>query len=86
MNGIVKWFDPKRGYGFIICAAADRPRPDSPREVYVHYTGIERKGFRTLSAGDAVEFEVHPDSRGPRAEKVVLVNRPDRPTASAAVA
>ncbi|HUT58881.1 MAG TPA: cold-shock protein [Phycisphaerae bacterium] len=61
-EGIVKWFDGKKGYGFI-------ERPDG-EDVFVHYTAIEEPGHRTLSTGDAVRFEIVQGEKGPQAANV----------------
>ena len=49
MEGSVKWFDARKGYGFI--------NGDDGREIYVHYTGIECEGFRVLRYGKRVEYD-----------------------------
>lgn len=63
MKGQVKWFNNSKGYGFI-------GRSDGP-DVFVHYTAIEGDGYRTLTEGDMVEFEIVPDPKGPQAANVV---------------
>ena len=63
MLGIVKWFNNVKGYGFI-------GRDGNP-DVFVHYTAISGKGYRTLTEGDAVEFEVVQGTKGPQAANVV---------------
>jgi CspA family cold shock protein len=55
MEGRVKWFNEKKGYGFI--------ETDSQGDVFVHYTNIHGKGFRSLTKGLRVEFELGPDGR-----------------------
>jgi CspA family cold shock protein len=61
--GKVKWFNDQKGYGFIT--------PDGGgRDLFVHHTAIQSDGFRTLSEGQAVEFEVQEDAKGPRATNV----------------
>ena len=70
ITGRVKWFDERRGYGFIT-------RGDDGGDVFVHYTGIEGGGFRTLYEGQRVEFEVEVTPRGPRAVKVVKLSEGD---------
>ncbi len=50
-NGIVKWFDNKKGYGFI-------EQEESGGDIFVHYSAINTSGFKTLSEGDRVSFEV----------------------------
>ena len=60
--GKVKWFDPKKGYGFILGENGD--------EVFVHYTSIVSEGFKSLAEGDNVEFDVVKGEKGPKAENV----------------
>lgn len=60
--GTVKWFNPKKGYGFI--AAEDG------REIFVHYASIKSDGFKTLNEGDQVTFDIAQGEKGPRAENV----------------
>jgi cold shock protein len=62
-KGFVKWFDTKKGYGFI-------KQPDGD-DVFVHYTGIVNEGFKSLRAGEEVEFEISNGPKGPQATKVV---------------
>ena len=62
-TGTVKWFNDKKGFGFI--------SQDNGDDVFVHQTSIETEGFRTLAEGDKVEFEVIKDQKGYRATKVV---------------
>lgn len=54
MQGIVKWFNNSKGYGFI---GRDDGRDDAA-DVFVHYSGIVGDGYRTLQEGDLVEFEI----------------------------
>jgi CspA family cold shock protein len=61
-HGTVKWFNAEKGYGFI----AQREGGD----VFVHYSAIEGAGFRSLSEGEAVQFEVVPGPKGPQAKAV----------------
>lgn len=63
--GKVKWFDAKKGYGFI--------EVEGSKDVFVHYTAIEVAGFRTLSEGQEVDFVLVQGLKGPQAEKVTLV-------------
>jgi len=62
-KGFVKWFDTKKGFGFI-----EQPGGE---DVFVHYTGIEGDGFRSLRAGEEVEFEVSVGPKGAQATRVV---------------
>ena len=62
-NGTVKWFNDKKGFGFI--------SQDNGQDVFVHQTSIQGEGFRTLAEGDKVEFEVIKDQKGYKATKVV---------------
>ena len=55
MTGKVKWFDSKKGYGFIL--------PDEGGEIFVHYTGIIAEGFKALTEGQRVEFEIGGNER-----------------------
>jgi cold shock protein len=61
-SGIVKWFNSEKGYGFITV--------DGGEDVFVHYSAIDMSGYRTLTEGQRVEFEVGTGSKGPQAESV----------------
>lgn len=63
LEGKVKWFNPRKGYGFIAT-------PDG-RDVFVHYSSVAGEGFKTLDEGDVVTFEVIEGEKGPRATNVV---------------
>jgi len=65
MKGKVKWFDSGKGYGFI--------QSEDGSDVFVHYSGIQREGFKTLEQGQEVSFEVTDGKSGPQAVKVDLV-------------
>jgi len=62
-KGFVKWFDTKKGYGFI-------KQPEG-EDVFVHYSGITGDGFKSLRAGEEVEFEVTSGPKGPQATNVL---------------
>ena len=62
MVGRVKWFNNTKGYGFI-------GRSDGP-DVFFHYTAIVSEGFRTLSEGDSVEFEIVQGPKGQQAANI----------------
>jgi CspA family cold shock protein len=61
-NGTVKWFNDKKGYGFI--------NEDQGRDIFVHFSAIDMQGFKTLSEGDIVMFDVEESDRGPEAKNV----------------
>ncbi len=67
MNGRVKWFDSKKGYGFIIA--------EDGKEIFVHYTGIIKEGFKALSEGQEVEYELTDGDKGVQAVEVKLVEK-----------
>ena len=62
-KGRVKWFNESKGYGFI--------EQENGPDVFVHYSAIEDQGFKTLSEGQEVEFEIKQGEKGPQATKVV---------------
>ena len=62
-NGTVKWFNAEKGYGFI-------EREDGS-DVFVHYSAIQDEGFKSLTEGQNVEFEIVDGNRGPQAANVV---------------
>ncbi len=63
-QGNVKWFNEARGYGFIT------PK-DGSKDVFVHYSKVEMKGYKTLQEGQAVDFEFENSPKGPQATRVV---------------
>ena len=63
MVGKVKWFSPEKGYGFIAREGGD--------DVFVHFSAIQDKGFKTLNEGQDVEFEIVDGARGPQAANVI---------------
>jgi CspA family cold shock protein len=76
MEGIVKWFDVKKGYGFIN-APEVTDDGGNLRDIFVHYTKIQMEGFRKLEAAEPVTFElVWAEDGRPQAETVVRVNPP----------
>ena len=60
--GKVKWFDEKKGWGFI--------QKDDGSDVFVHYSAIQESGFKSLADGQAVEFEITDGPKGPQASNV----------------
>ena len=61
-EGLVKWFSDKKGYGFI--------EKEDGTDIFVHYSAIDVPGFKTLSEGDKVSFDVEEGERGPAAKNV----------------
>ncbi len=61
--GTVKWFDGKKGFGFI-------KGPQEGQDIFVHYTSIEGEGFRSLKNGETVEFELVEGEKGLQARHV----------------
>lgn len=64
-QGTIKWFNSKKGFGFI--------ERDEGDDVFVHYSSIQMSGFKTLSEGEKVEFELEENEKGLSAKKVVIV-------------
>ncbi|MCV6622728.1 cold shock domain-containing protein [uncultured Pseudoteredinibacter sp.] len=65
-NGVVKWFNNARGYGFIT-------RGEGSDDVFVHYRSIRGEGYRSLAEGQKVEFDLQNGDKGLQAEDVVCV-------------
>jgi CspA family cold shock protein len=61
-QGTVKWFNDKKGYGFITA--------EDGKDVFVHHSAIEGEGFKSLAEGDRVSFEIEQGAKGPSAAKV----------------
>jgi cold shock protein len=62
-NGVVKWFNAEKGYGFISVEGGN--------DVFVHYSAIQGEGFKSLEEGQEVTFEIVEGERGPQAANVV---------------
>lgn len=62
MQGKVKWFDAKKGYGFI--------EGEDGKDVFVHFSAIQTDGFKTLEEGESVDFEIIEGAKGPQASNV----------------
>src|SRR5688500_18682190 len=72
-TGTVKWFNDAKGFGFITPA-------DGQKDCFVHHSAIQGGGFKTLTEGERVEFDVVQGQKGPAAENVVRLNPPARGT------
>jgi CspA family cold shock protein len=64
-EGKVKWFNEKKGFGFI--------EQDGGKDLFVHYTAITSDGFKTLSEGQRVRFEIEETPKGPKAKNVQVI-------------
>lgn len=65
IKGVVKWFDPRKGFGFI--------EMEGEKDIFVHHTEIQGEGFKTLDEGQEVEFEIKNNEKGDYAANVVRV-------------
>ena len=65
-TGTVKWFNAKKGYGFI--------NDEEGKDIFVHFSALDMPGFKVLEEGDKVEFEVEEGDKGPQAANVVKVS------------
>ncbi len=72
IKGIVKWFDAKKGYGFISV--------DGQEDIFVHFSNIAMSGFHKLDMGDEVEFEIKDskEGKGPEALNVKIISKDRR--------
>ncbi len=65
MKGTVRWFNNQKGYGFI--------SDENGQDIFVHYSGLNMEGFKTLDEGQQVEFDVADGAKGPQATNVVRI-------------
>ena len=63
-SGIVKWFDDKKGFGFI--------EQENGPDIFVHFSGIKGDGFKSLNEGDRVTFDIEQGAKGPAAVNVIV--------------
>ncbi|MBR3401715.1 MAG: cold shock domain-containing protein [Parasporobacterium sp.] len=64
-KGTVKWFNNQKGYGFI--------SDENGKDIFVHYSGVNMEGFKSLNEGDNVEFDIIEGEKGPQAINVTKV-------------
>lgn len=69
VQGVVKWFNAEKGFGFITMDG----EIEGANDVFVHYASIKEDGFKALEEGQRVEFEVVEGRKGPQAENVVKI-------------
>ena len=75
LNGKVKWFSDSKGYGFIEVAGR--------KDLFVHFSAIQKEGYKSLAEGEDVVFEIEDGDKGPQAAQVVSLAPPAERTASA---
>ncbi len=66
MKGTVKWFNNQKGYGFI--------SDETGNDIFVHYSGLNMEGYKSLTEGESVEFDVVDGAKGPQATNVVKLS------------
>jgi cold shock CspA family protein len=67
-TGTIKWFDNKKGFGFILGT-------DGQRDIFVHYSSIAGGGFRSLKDGELVEYDMVESDKGPQAQNVRRISQ-----------
>ena len=65
MTGTVKWFDSKKGYGFI--------ESEGEKDIFVHFSEIQLEGYKFLKDRQKVEFDLHTDEQGDRAKNITIL-------------
>lgn len=77
INGLVKWFDAKKGYGFIVSPEVEEIKD---KDIFVHYTKIQMEGFKKLEAGETISYDLVWSPEGkPQADNVVRQGAPGTP-------
>ena len=66
-RGVVSWFNNAKGYGFLTY--------EGGKDVFVHFSSIQRDGYKSLKEGEPVQFDIITGDKGPQADNVVLVQR-----------
>lgn len=74
LNGKVKWFSDSKGYGFI--------EVDGRKDLFVHFSAIQKEGYKSLAEGDDVTFEIEQGDKGPQAAQVISLAQPAEPVAA----
>lgn len=67
VKGKVKWFNNQKGFGFLL--------PEGGKDVFVHYSMVQGDGYKTLAAGDEVEFEIVSSEKGEQARNVAKLSQ-----------
>ncbi|MCQ2508142.1 MAG: cold-shock protein [Dorea sp.] len=66
MKGTVKWFNNQKGYGFLL--------NEEGKDVFVHFSGLNMEGYKTLTEGQKVEYELADGAKGPQAVNVTVLS------------
>jgi CspA family cold shock protein len=74
LQGKVKWFSDAKGYGFI--------EVEGRKDVFVHYSAIQKQGYKTLAEGEIVDFEIEDGQKGPQASHVAISGSESAETAA----
>lgn len=75
-TGIVKWFDAKKGYGFIVSPEVEEVKD---KDIFVHYTKVQMEGFKKLEAGESISYDLVWGSEGkPQADNVIRHGTPEK--------
>jgi CspA family cold shock protein len=74
LQGKVKWFSDAKGYGFI--------EVEGRKDVFVHYSAIQKQGYKTLAEGEFVDFEIEDGQKGPQASQVAISDSADAEAAT----